>query len=238
MAVAVVLDAVAATRDFLHELGLSSRVFADAEEARFRLVAIEQVQNAGRHFGVGTVVESERNLPAALGGCGQAHQVRTQQLSARPQHCEKEREMIRPQHTQHPCPCRRMCDEPDGRCSVQKHRDMNRRRRPPAPAVFAADCGGGTQDRLSARLCSQTSSPASTGVAPTLQLKLILFSSRLEKSMDTRSPGRTGRMNLADRIWYGQRSSPRLVSIARSASLSSSAPGMIGFPGKCPCAAA
>src|SRR6266852_7252302 len=47
---------------------------------------------------------------------------------------------------------------------------------------------------------SQTTSPASTVDAPTLQLKLILFSSRLEKSIDTRSPGRTGRMNLADLI--------------------------------------
>src|SRR5712691_13015358 len=108
--------------------------------------------------------------------------------------------MIRPQHTQRPWPCRRVCDEPDGGCGVQKHRHMNRRRRTPAPAVFAADCGSGIQDRLSTLLGSQTTSPASTGVAPTLQLKLILFSSRLEKSMDTLSPGRTGRINFADRI--------------------------------------
>jgi hypothetical protein len=83
---------------------------------------------------------------------------------------------------------------------VKKHRDVNRQGRTPAPAVFAVDCGDGIQDRLSTLSGSQTSSPASTVVVPTLQLKLILFSSRLEKSMDTRSPGRTGRMNLADRI--------------------------------------
>src|ERR1041384_3612477 len=92
--------------------------------------------------------------------------------------------MIRPQQSQRPRPCRRGCGEPDGGGSVQKHRDMNRRRRTPAPAVFAADCSAGVQNRLSVPLGSQTTSPASTGVAPTLQLKLILFSSRLEKSID------------------------------------------------------
>src|SRR2546427_4431618 len=146
--------------------------------------------------------------------------------------------MIRPQHAQRPRPSRRVRGDPDGSCSVKKHGDMNRRRRTPAPAVFVVDCGGGIQAHLSTLFTPQTAPPASTVVAPTLQLKLILFSSRREKSMDTRSPGRTGWTNLADLICHRSRPLPRSASIARKVSLNSTAPGMIGLSGKCPLAAA
>src|SRR6267154_2686430 len=99
--------------------------------------------------------------------------------------------MIRSQRAQHPGPRRRVCGEPDEGRGVDEGRDEDRRRRTPAPGVFAVDCGG-IQDHLSAPLGSQTTSPASTRVAPTLQLKLILFPPRLETAMDTCSAGRTG----------------------------------------------
>ena len=76
--VAMVLDAVTATRNLPHELGLSGCILADAEEACLGLVAVEQFQNPGRHCRIGTVIESERNLSATRGGGGQAHQVRAQ----------------------------------------------------------------------------------------------------------------------------------------------------------------
>src|SRR6267154_780609 len=102
--IAVVLHAVAAARDLFHQLGVGGGPFPDAEKARLGLVAIEQFQHPGGHFGIGTVVERERDFAATHRGSGQAHEVRPQQLSARTQHREKEREMIRSQHGQSPRP--------------------------------------------------------------------------------------------------------------------------------------
>src|ERR1051325_5859238 len=75
--------------------------------------------------------------------------------------------------------------------------------------------------------------PASTILPSTAQLKLISPPLR-ENSITTRSPGRAGRRNFAEEIEKGARGAPMLRSIAWMASLSSTAPGMMGLPSKCP----
>src|SRR5262249_49880419 len=62
--------------------------------------------------------------------------------------------------------------------------------------------------------------PVSTILPSTAQLKLISPPLR-ENSITTRSPGRAGRRNLAEKTAKGARGAPMLRSIARMASLSS-----------------
>src|SRR5260221_4853593 len=79
--------------------------------------------------------------------------------------------------------------------------------------------------------------PESTVTPPATQVKVMPRCAEPENSTRRRSPGRAGCGNLAERTSQGARRTPRSAPMARSVSASSSAPGMIGFPGKCPCAA-
>ena len=74
-----------------------------------------------------------------------------------------------------------------------------------------------------------------TGLPSTRDVNWISPGAARESSITRRLPGRVGCRNLADMIRNGARLAPRRASIARSVSLNSTAPGMMGSPGKCPC---
>ena len=100
----VVLDGVAAPDDIPTQIGMLRRQFTDAEESRFGLVTVEDVQHQRRDLGIGAVVYSDRHLATPCGIPGQARDVRSQHRAARNQSGNHKDHVVEDDDTRCPCP--------------------------------------------------------------------------------------------------------------------------------------
>jgi hypothetical protein len=74
----VVLHAVPAAHDLAAKLRMLRATRGDREEGGAHRMRIEQVEDRGRDFGVGTVVDRDRDFAARRSGVGQARPVAAQ----------------------------------------------------------------------------------------------------------------------------------------------------------------
>src|SRR5260221_8102216 len=141
MAVAVVLDAVAAARDLAHDLWMFGRLLADAEEACLGVMAIQPVENARCDPRIWAVVESQRDLAAPGGLVGQPVDVRTEEPRARQEYRGGQKCVVRGEHRDDPGPRRHIDRQRSRAGGVDDERYAGERRRPPRarPVVARGD---------------------------------------------------------------------------------------------------
>jgi hypothetical protein len=117
--VAVVFHGVPAADDLAAEFGVALGLDANAKEGGASLVAVEQVQHLRGHFGVGTVVDGEGELPGLDRGRGQPPPVGPEGPAARPQADGGEHQVIGGQRGQQHGPQCRAPEQQDQRAEMQ-----------------------------------------------------------------------------------------------------------------------
>src|SRR4029079_2437429 len=94
MAVTMVLDAVAATRDLPDGFGKGRSLITDAEKAGLGLIAVQQLEHPWSHFRVRAVVKGQCHLVTSDRACRKPSEIGPQPAPARPQRRSDQHEVI------------------------------------------------------------------------------------------------------------------------------------------------
>src|SRR6185503_15894319 len=132
MAITMVLDAVAATRDLPDGFGKGRSLLADTEKAGLGLIAVQQFEHPRRHFRVRAVVKGQRHFVTPDGACREASEIGPQPAPARPQRRSDQHEVIAGQHAEDPRPPRWLDRKRNRARGMQHHGAANDGRRAPA----------------------------------------------------------------------------------------------------------
>jgi hypothetical protein len=131
MPVGVVLDAMAAPRDFRGDVAVRLDAPPDAEERRARPAGVEHVEDPRGDRRIGAVVERERDLAPRPGAGRKVDEGRPQKRAARPQTRSHHRHVVGDERPDHDRPGARGEGQCRGPARVEPRRDADERGGPP-----------------------------------------------------------------------------------------------------------